>query len=588
MSFQINILQIAKNRYFILFVLWFSLTAININKAFHIDDTFHIEAAMNLTQDPLRPMSALVNWSSDPKPLFNFNQPPLFYYLIASYANIFGYSEISLHLFLSFFTFFALFFFQEITFLLPIKKKMLLLVIFAFNPAFIINQNVMADVPLIAIILGSIYFIIKAKRSGKTKNYLIAATFIGVGMLLKYSILPMLIVLLLVILLNKDYKNLIVLLIPIGLIALWSLWNYLEIGHIHITNRPQRIYDPENIWVFLSTVGAVSTFIFSFFYGVFRSKFSEIFILTSLLLFIGSVIFVFLDFIFEKPYTAFLYNLFMLTGVFVYLAIVIIIYKKILLQKLDYFISDHFIIILSLLGLSAFILLYAPIYASRQILLIIPFLLLSGSQLFDKSTPLINGISLTATIILGVVLGISDWNNADYYREIAASIELNEDEKTWSAGHWGWQWYAKANGMEQYHTQSSDIKDGDYIIYPVKVDKQNKNPETNWVIIDKIWKKADILTFFSGKTETSFYSAFKGVPTWNLSKQAIDTIYVCKVEKGISFNIRRIKNDKIWLQKVNEKAIRKGIPLDSMLILDAIWLMNAKKEKELKNKSNFN
>ncbi|RLD93697.1 MAG: hypothetical protein DRJ29_08040 [Bacteroidetes bacterium] len=57
--------QIFNHKYVLLILLWIGLTAINLNKAFHIDDSFHLEAAAYLSVNPTSPMSGLINWGND-------------------------------------------------------------------------------------------------------------------------------------------------------------------------------------------------------------------------------------------------------------------------------------------------------------------------------------------------------------------------------------------------------------------------------------------------------------------------------------------------------------------------------------------
>jgi len=55
--------SLLNSKYFLLVVFWVFLTAFNVTKAFHIDDTFHLLAAQHLQQHPTAPMSGLINWS---------------------------------------------------------------------------------------------------------------------------------------------------------------------------------------------------------------------------------------------------------------------------------------------------------------------------------------------------------------------------------------------------------------------------------------------------------------------------------------------------------------------------------------------
>ncbi|UTW62288.1 hypothetical protein KFE98_20165 [bacterium SCSIO 12741] len=50
-------------------------TLINVNKAFHIDDTFYLEAAQWIEHNPLHPFSAVVNWENTARPIYVENNP---------------------------------------------------------------------------------------------------------------------------------------------------------------------------------------------------------------------------------------------------------------------------------------------------------------------------------------------------------------------------------------------------------------------------------------------------------------------------------------------------------------------------------
>lgn len=84
--------------YIVLLVIWALVTAINVNKAFHIDDVFHLEAAEWIRLNPLRPMSGTINWYNISEPIFHFNQPPGYFYFVAMVGAVFGFSEVPLHL----------------------------------------------------------------------------------------------------------------------------------------------------------------------------------------------------------------------------------------------------------------------------------------------------------------------------------------------------------------------------------------------------------------------------------------------------------------------------------------------------------
>jgi len=103
------------HQYVLLGIIWFVVTLINIDKAFHIDDVFHHEAALWIVDHPLTPMSGNINWYNDPEPISHANQPPLYFYLIALWGKIFSFSEIMLHLMQSIFSWLCIYLFFKIT-----------------------------------------------------------------------------------------------------------------------------------------------------------------------------------------------------------------------------------------------------------------------------------------------------------------------------------------------------------------------------------------------------------------------------------------------------------------------------------------
>ena len=64
----------------VLVFLFAIATSINLDKAFHIDDAFHLHAAQWISEHPLRPMSGTIDWSGSVEHYYDGNQPPLFFY----------------------------------------------------------------------------------------------------------------------------------------------------------------------------------------------------------------------------------------------------------------------------------------------------------------------------------------------------------------------------------------------------------------------------------------------------------------------------------------------------------------------------
>ena len=563
-------------------LLWVPLTIININKAYHIDDTFHLEAANWIKQHPLRPMSGTINWYDSPTPMYEHNQPPLFFYLMAFTQLFFGKSEIVMHLLISIFTFLSLYFFNKLAILLNVNHRKTILTIFAFCPAFIVNQNVMVDVPILSLSLGTVYFLLKAQNYNTYKDYLISSCILSIGLLMKYSLIPLLVILLYSIIISGNYKKIIMLLIPILILTLWSYWNKYEFGSIHLFNRPKSVFQIKHLLAYIGTLGSMSPFAIAILYWLHPKKIMKWIILFTISIFIIIVILVYYKYLSELKVTIFLNYFFIFIGFIIILFVTVNFIKSVFSKKYEYIKSNHLIIFLCISGISSFIILFAPFNATRHVLMIIPFILLLTHKNFEKSKGIINRLAMISTITLGILLGISDWVYADFYRNKAIEIEI-PDHTIWSCGHWGWQWYSYENGMKIYSTTDEiSVRNGDIFVYPLDISRQTISNDIVLETIDKITEPTNFLTFFSGKYSASMYNSFLEQPAWTLSNTTIDTILICKVKKEITVSdiVDRMKHGDKWLKSIKERALKKDISVDSMMILEAEWMINQKRKIE--------
>jgi hypothetical protein len=114
----------------------------------------------------------------------------------------------------------------------------------------------------------------------------------------------------------------------------------------------------------------------------------------------------------------------------------------------------------------------APFPAARHVLLALPALLVLLVRAFPPA-PAAARAGLALTAALGVATATSDWRRADAYRAVAAS--LPPAQRIWTAGHWGWQWYAAQRGLLEY-APGSRLEQGDTFIAPDTVHKQRLLP----------------------------------------------------------------------------------------------------------------
>jgi len=145
----------------VILILWLFATYWNIDKAFHIDDAGHLEIAQWIQAYPMHPMSGWVNWSGIFEPISKLNQPHLYFYLMAGWGALFGYSEISMHLLLALFSLWAIIGFFKLAGLFEPSHALHITSLFALSPALVVGQNSMVDVPLIAVWIQFYYCLLK-------------------------------------------------------------------------------------------------------------------------------------------------------------------------------------------------------------------------------------------------------------------------------------------------------------------------------------------------------------------------------------------------------------------------------------------
>ncbi|OHX64446.1 ArnT family glycosyltransferase [Flammeovirga pacifica] len=566
------------------FFLWFILTSININKAFHIDDTFHLEAAEWIRNNPLKPMSGLINWGDQKEAIYEFNQPPLFFYFVSLSLTIFGDSEIFLHLFFSIFTFIALLFFSKLSNFLKVRSPFLLLTIFAFCPAFIVNQNLMTDVPILAISLVVMYCLLKGQNRDSFKYYLLSSIILSIGLLIKYTLLPLLLVILITILATGKFKKSVVVVVPLVVLLIWSIWNLFEFNFIHLFFRTTSIsgLNQNNILAFMATLGAVTIITVVYIYNLIPSKITSLLIISSSAFFLLLIPLVYFDIIKEARFNSLLNYIFIINGTLLTLLICYQVIHSLISQRENFLRSPFFSLALYIIGVSAFIVLFAPFNATRHVLLLIPFILLFGHTFLERTPTIINTIMVITTIIVGLLLGISDWLYADFYRKNSQNLSF-KNQKVWSIGHWGWQWYSKKTGMIIYSEEEEfNIREGEIIIIPKDVSSQKLSKDIQLDTIQFITETPTFFTFFSGKNFASMYNSFRDKPSWSLSKMPIDTIFICQVTKELEIEdiVNRIKSDDKRLFEMKNKALNKGISFDSLLMMEATRALDKKRNSK--------
>ena len=463
----------------LILVLWAICLSLNITKAFHIDDTFHLEAAQWIANNPLTPLSGKILWANNPEPMYTFNQPVLYFYIVALAGQIMGWNEIPLHIIQSIFTLLCLIYFYKISNRFYPNSKNLLLVLFCFTPGFISGQNLMVDTSLLAWLLLCFYYLLRSTEKNLMDDG-IAMFFFSLAILTKYTAIALFPVFLLYFIWSKKYLNILTLGIPILFLSLWSLWNYWEFSGIHIIGRETNPINYESIelkWKsFLLTFGGMMPFswILLFAFPKKNRKY-VVMVLLAYLTYLGiDGIRIYLGQInpsnLEKnQYTYWMYGTFL---------ILVLCYwawiqagnslKKLLFFRIEKSKIHSDVFILWFTSIVVFIILFAPFLAIRHLLLVMPPVLWLLAKYLNKIPTFIIACGLMGQIFISSCISYIDWEYADFFRRSPEWImhSIPKNKRVWSFGHWGWKWYSLQNGMSMIETNTSRIQKGDILAIP--------------------------------------------------------------------------------------------------------------------------
>ncbi len=534
-----NFTRLLSNKWLVLAGIWLFATVFNINKAYHIDDAAYLETARLIMENPSHPMSGLVNWAHNAEPVFQMNHPHLYFYLLAGWAGLFGFGEVVMHCLQALFTALCIFLIYRIAEIFNRKSALWLTAFLTVNPAFVVGQNLMTDIPLLATWLAFFYCLLYPGTLNELKRWVGAGFLAGAACLIKYPSIILVVIMTVFLLLQKQYRWLWTIAIPLGILALWSWFNYWDYGSIHIFNRPMSTITAERVLNFsmawLICLGAVVPYSVVFIYqsGELPGTLKR-FINSCLVLIIAVTVVmisgVALTWIPEKVSTAYLHVLFFANGALMILRLIWGSGKKVgdipaVLR------SRKIVLLLWLISGAGFIILFSPFMATRHVLIVLVPLTLLLADSYPNLDRGINRAALTLTVLLTVMLGSYDWRWADYYRQHAYLIrnELPEQARVYFSGHWGWQWYAKQNNMIQLESRNPQLQPGDYLVYPKGISQQYINPTIQLELIKVYQEPYSSWNLFSTGDRALFYSSsHKRIP-WIVTRRPFAPIEVYKV-----------------------------------------------------------
>ncbi len=525
-------------RHMVLFILWAIATSLNLTKAFHIDDPFHVLVAQWIAEEPWRPMSGTVNWSGVVEPFHRGNHPPLFFYGMSAWGVVFGFGEIAMHAFLSLFTGLAIYFMYKISTIFSRTVALWTTGFFALSPGFLVNQNVMLDVPLVALILGALYHGCEAVRKQRIVSAIWSAFFISAAIGVKYTAVAVFPALVLVVWFMEK-RPWWILGIPLLFLLLWSAWNLWEFGYVHFLAR-SAVPSAGDGWIlrfesWVMTLGSICPWVLVF--AVYTTSLDRAWciVLTTLLLasFVGTIALAYTGVVAQESSDQVLLSFFVAGGALAVVPVLRMVMST--WGNTTAVLRMRSIILVNLLCLGGFILMFAPWMATRHLMLIVPLLLLLSGSTLERMPVGLRWSTLMVNALLGVSLSLSDKAVAAFYAEQAVEVSQMKPGNMWYSGSMGWGWYAARSGMRDVAASPEEVDVQALIAMPVHGPIAPPPGHLKMLEIKLIEQQLTFIDGFSTRHWMRFYSANYPQLPWRISWVDKERISVQQVVSSVSF-----------------------------------------------------
>lgn len=542
-----------RKTWIVLGVLWTLATALNLGKPFHIDDIYYLEEAQWIAENPLRPMSGTMYWITDrPEPFYlSNNSPVLIPYVQAGVLALFGLSPLALHALTAFFAALAIVLFHALALrLLPERRALVCTALFVLSPAFVAEQNIMLDIPLVASWLA---FFLAFGDGSQSRQWWIAASIAAVAVMIKFTSFALLFFLVAEGVRMRAGKKMLALAVPAAVLAGWSAWNYAEYGGIQIFARPFEYGAPQlatgrapipgldalratgtivgraALWVV--TLGGIATGFYALLPRLARAPSQRRFLLGCALALAALVPFgrwLVLQFPAQLGGEPLQHTV--LRGAFFLFGLLLL---RLCWQRMRAGDDDDVRLVLWVALASAFIFLLSPFVAARHVLVALPAVMFLLARHADVTFEGLERPMIGVASVLGVWLAISDWRIAAVYRDHAPVLaeRLRDAERVFFVGHWGWQFYGKQQGFLVYVPDETQLQPGDVLIEPEGVHAQPITESDRARLVLR-----ETLVVPSGPTDLlrslidreGLYCVWKGLP-WTLRTEPLERFFVWEV-----------------------------------------------------------
>lgn len=526
------------------------VAALDVTKAVHVDDTAYLEIARWITSHPLHPMTGVVNWGESGEPIHHVSQPHLLFYVMAAVMKLApARFELALHVLWVAMSAATVATFHALARAVDVRRPVAWTAALCLGPAFVASQNLMVDVPLLGLWLACFWLVVRADDAHATRRLALAAVCAGAACLVKYTSLALFPILALAIWWRGDRRRLALLLVPVGMLAAWSLFNWLDYGGVHLLERPVTtatapgvlstlalIAGRAGLW--LIALGAIVPATLAFAPSLARARGGRRLLVATAAIAVVTAIVGRVALSGEPAVQSALRGLFLGNGV-----LAAALASRAYRQTRDA--PATRLLAAWALGAAAFIVLLSLFIAVRHVLVALPalVLLVARGRDAEELSPRAARTAVGLMALLGVVVGISDAALADVYRQWAprlAATYCQGGPRCVTTGHWGWQWYSAQAGLVAYDHDATRLRAGDRVILPTLIAKQTLRPDdaARLVPLAEVVIPASPLTLVRTlATETShaqgtrsggFYYFWTSVP-WTITTRPLERFRVYDV-----------------------------------------------------------
>ena len=451
-----------------------------LGKGPRIDDPVYLTVAKRIATDPLRPYP-VENVRSNGG--FSVSNPPLQQYVLAGIISAMGENMTALHIVSAFFLLvagLAMYGVARRFCAQPLAATALLIA----SPAVIPSQNLMLDIPVLALALVSVYLYLRGADEHKTQWAILGGVFLGLAFLTKFNALPLAPLFVIYAFVKRRYRCLVALLPALVIVGLWAVHDLAIYGVTQIASRQEaspvlEILSQPPVLLYravftLSCLGA-SCFL-PLFLVPRRSRQS----LALVGLMIAASALPYLYALHQGRVTPI--HVIVATGLLAMGMMMLVLIAGRSLACLRQPAaessqrSDELFLIAWILGIVAFAIIFARSIAIRHFILALPPLIvlscrvLEGTQAKAKRQAILTACCIL-TAGVGFAVARADYLHANVYEPLAKDVARTcaaevRERKVFFLGAWEWAYWAEKNGLRRFPKLNAALQPGDLVAFP--------------------------------------------------------------------------------------------------------------------------